>query len=651
MDADRVNSGRQLQRAIASMRKRVAVAMAFVLLCLIPSLASAQTVTQYTNNGTGNIVDSTNCATVLTRTFVVGTSYTVADVNLGILLTHSYRNDLRITLTSPGGTVAQVITNVGGGADNLNVLFDDEAGTAITGHTANDTTGSVPPYLRTFRPASAFTAFDGQNAQGTWTMVICDSVAQDTGAFTRADLYITAPPPANYADLSVTKTVSNAAPANGATISYTLGVASAAASNLTATGVQILDQLPLGVTFVSASGTGSYNSTTGIWTVGTLAPGASASITISVTVTATNGATITNGAEVYQSSVADLDSVPDNGSATEDDDAFASFTVAGTRAAGTPPTLFCPVGSVLLDWNNHPWTSGSSTGSATLTGLGTVNFAVATQGTFAAPLNTNSTILGGQAAGQLSLYQNIQYTDRNQITTTSVTLPTAVPGVQFTVFDVDFAANDFADRLTVTGSFNGSAVTPTLTNNVANYVTGNVAIGDVTATDSTANGNVTVTFASPVDSITITYGNHSTAPADPDGQAISIYDFNFCRPQANLSVTKISNVISDGISGSNPKALPGAIMRYCILVANAGSATATSVSIGDTVPANVTLVPGSIFSGTNCAAAATAEDEDAAGADEVDPYGVSFAGAVLTGTAASLGPSSGFAIVFNATVN
>ena len=176
--------------------------MLMLLSCALPASVFAQTVNQYTNTTAGNIVDSTNCATTVTRTFTVGTNFTVADVNLGILLSHTYRSDLRITLTSPLGTTVQIMTNVGGAADNLNVLFDDEASAAISSHGVDDTTGAVPPYLRTFRPTAALTAFDGQNAQGTWTMVICDSVNVDVGTFARADLYITQPP-ASYADLSL----------------------------------------------------------------------------------------------------------------------------------------------------------------------------------------------------------------------------------------------------------------------------------------------------------------------------------------------------------------------------------------------------------------------------------------------------------------
>jgi uncharacterized repeat protein (TIGR01451 family) len=637
---------------VAALVGRILCALMAVLLC--PSLAQAQTINQYSNTTTGTINNATTCAAPLVRNFTVGTSFTVSDVDLAVLAAHTWRGDLQMTLQSPAGTRVQLVNgdtnNISG--DNFNVRLNDSGTQTVNtdGNAVNHST-TAPPYQNNFAPNAALSAFAGQNSSGTWRLEICDLFpTQDNGTFTRADLYLTVAP-TNFADLSLAKTVSNATPASGTNINYTLTASSAAASNLTATGVTVLDVLPLGVTFVSASGSGSYNAGTGVWTVGTLAPGASASITITVTVNATSGAIVTNGAEISASSVADLDSTPNNGSTLEDDDAFVSFTVSGGRTAGTPPTLVCPVGTVLLDWNSHPWTSGSPTGSATLAGLGVVNFAVTTQGTFTVPLNTTSNILGGQAAGQLSLYQNIEYTNRSQTTTTTVTLPTAVPGVQFTVFDVDFAANDFADKLTITGSFNGAPVTPVLTNNVANYVTGNVAIGDVTATDSTANGNVVVTFSLPVDTILITYGNHTTAPADPDGQAISIYDFNFCRPQANLSVTKISNVVSDGVSASNPKAVAGAVMRYCILVSNAGSATATGVSVSDTLPANMTFVAGSIVTGANCGSAATAEDDDATGADESDPYGVSFAGTTLTGTAASLGPSAGFAIAFNATIN
>jgi uncharacterized repeat protein (TIGR01451 family) len=625
----------------------------FLLLAVLvavcgPTPLQAQT-NQYTVTGTDAITDSPTCASTVTRTFVVAASYIVSDVNLGVRLSHTYRSDLRITLIAPNGNSAILMQSVGGAADNLNVLFDDEAAANISTHTANDTTGAVPPYLRTFRPEEAATIFDGDNAQGNWTMVICDFVNQDTGTFTRADLYITQAP-ANFTDLSVSKTIVGGNTNTGDTITYTVTVSNSASATQDATGVVVRDALPAGLTFVSSSGFGSYSSGTGNWTVGSVPIGTTRTLTINATITAASGTVITNVAQVTAQGQTDLDSTPNNNVTNEDDYRAVSFTV-GTRISGTPPTLSCPAGTTLLDWNSQSWTSGSSTGSATVANIGTVNFAVSTQGTYSAPLALTSSNTGGFGGTQLSLFQSIEYTNISQTTTTTVTLPTAVPGVQFTVFDVDYALNDFADKLTVTGTFNGSPVAATLTNGRVNYISGAAAIGDGASGATSADGNVVVTFSAPVDTITIVYGNHTTAPADPDGQAISIYDFNFCRPQANLSVTKISTVATDYVSASNPKAIPGALITYCIFVSNPGSGTATSVSITDPLPANVTFVPGSIRSGSNCGSAATVEDDDASDAGEPDTITASVTGTNLAAATPTLAPSVGFAIAFNAVVN
>ena len=44
-----------------------------------------------------------------------------------------------------------------------------------------------------------------------------------------------------------------------------------AAGSATATGVTATESLPAGLTYVSDDGQGSYDSATGIWTIGTLA--------------------------------------------------------------------------------------------------------------------------------------------------------------------------------------------------------------------------------------------------------------------------------------------------------------------------------------------------------------------------------------------
>jgi uncharacterized repeat protein (TIGR01451 family) len=238
------------------------------------------------------------------------------------------------------------------------------------------------------------------------------------------------------------------------------------------------------------------------------------------------------------------------------------------------------------------------------------------------------------------------------VTITTVTLPVAVPGAQFRVFDVDYAVNDYADKLTVTGSLaGGPAINATLTNGVVNYLAGNSIIGDGGSTGTSSDGNVVATFSSPIDTITITYGNHTTAPADPDGQAISIHDFTFCNPVTDIDVIKTSSVVSDGISVANPKAIPGATIRYCILVTNAGAATATSISATDSLPATVSYVPATMVSGTNCTTATTPEDDDASDGGESDPVNMSIAGTTITGTAATLPAGQSVALVFDTIIN
>lgn len=58
---------------------------------------------------------------------------------------------------------------------------------------------------------------------------------------------------------------------------------------------------------------------------------------------------------------------------------------------------------------------------------------------------------------------------------------------------------------------------------------------------------------------------------------------------AVLAVAKTSRVVSDPVNGAtNPKAIPGATIEYCITVANAaGAATATGVNLLDDLPVDV----------------------------------------------------------------
>ena len=61
---------------------------------------------------------------------------------------------------------------------------------------------------------------------------------------------------------------------------------------------------------------------------------------------------------------------------------------------------------------------------------------------------------------------------------------------------------------------------------------------------------------------------------------------------ANVTVVKSSSIIEDPVNGTtNPKAIPGATIQYCIAVSNAtGSATATNIAVTDDLPFDVTYL-------------------------------------------------------------
>lgn len=117
-------------------------------------------------------------------------------------------------------------------------------------------------------------------------------------------------------DLSLTKGASPSTVLVGDNVTFTIDVSNAGPSQ--ATGVTVLDQLPAGVTFVSANATqGNYNSGTGIWDVGSLAVNGTSTLTIVGTVTVAGPKT--NTAQVQTADQPDVDSTPGNGVESEDD--------------------------------------------------------------------------------------------------------------------------------------------------------------------------------------------------------------------------------------------------------------------------------------------------------------------------------------------
>lgn len=97
-------------------------------------------------------------------------------------------------------------------------------------------------------------------------------------------------------DINVSKTADKSTASVGETITYTIKVVNSGPNNTT--NVNLQDTLPTGLTFVSSTSTiGSYATSTGIWTIGSMVNNASTTLTIVATINAgTEGQKISNTA-------------------------------------------------------------------------------------------------------------------------------------------------------------------------------------------------------------------------------------------------------------------------------------------------------------------------------------------------------------------
>jgi len=226
----------------------------------------AQTANQYTNSndsGAGEISGATPCSVfaAFQRDFIVTDNFVIADVNLGVLMSHNTRFEIALFLRSPAGNIVTMKVLTGGGANNLNILLDDQAATNISTHNTADTAAAgttVPPYQGTFQPTNSLNAaYAGQNSAGTWTLFICDFLNNGVnGTFFQADLFLT-PVPATISVLTVSSIVSdgvsigNPKAIPGALVRYCIMIDNSGSS--IAENISSSDTLPANLSFVPGS--------------------------------------------------------------------------------------------------------------------------------------------------------------------------------------------------------------------------------------------------------------------------------------------------------------------------------------------------------------------------------------------------------------
>ncbi|WP_457617596.1 hypothetical protein, partial [Lutibacter sp.] len=248
-------------------------------------------------------------------------------------------NDGNIDITDPFPFIPTAIDDSAtipfNQSGTLNILINDDflptANTTITqlGGTAggtvvfNSTTGEMTYTPLVTEAGSEVTV----NYQVCYAIAVGDSAP---GSCAAAVVTITVP---EASDLVMNKTVDNTTPNVGDNVVFTVTITNNGPNN--ATGVNIVDQLPSGYTYIShIASLGTYDDATGSWIVGSI--GNASDETLTITATVNPSGDYTNIAEVVSVDQSDPNSIPGNGDPAENDqDEVTTYPVSITNLVTT----------------------------------------------------------------------------------------------------------------------------------------------------------------------------------------------------------------------------------------------------------------------------------------------------------------------------
>jgi uncharacterized repeat protein (TIGR01451 family) len=433
------------------------------------------------------------------------------------------------------------------------------------------------------------------------------------------------------ADVGVAKSVDNATPVAGDPVIFTVRVTNHGPDP--ATGIEVVDALPAGVTFVAATPLqGTYDPGTGLWTVGDLAPGAFTTLTLQTTASTAalqvNTATKTAQNEPDPNPANDQSSVTLNGAGTADVavakavsttlDALgedASFTVTATNlgpevatnvvltdvlppglqlVSAVPSAAFDPatgrwtVGTLavsqsqVLVLNVRPTVAGTFVNTATRTSQdqpdpnpandsGTATLVV---GLIADLSITKTDNLVLAVAGQDITYEIVVANDGpSPVTNARVRdlFPPILQGINWTCTPDpgSFCAPPSPENPNGLSAGGGDIDVP-----IALLPSGGRVVFAVNARLSPAAGGELVNTATvePPQDVT-----------DPDPANNTATDTTEIDQQANLEIVKTGPA----------EAVAGQTIAYIITVVNAGPSTATDVVVDDPPPAELAFVSNS----------------------------------------------------------
>ncbi|MCP3974688.1 MAG: DUF11 domain-containing protein [bacterium] len=128
-------------------------------------------------------------------------------------------------------------------------------------------------------------------------------------------------------DLELDKSVAPQLVEVGDNVTWTITVSNQGSRD--ATGVEVGDLLPDGVTYVSHTGAGNFDASSGTWAIGTVSIGSP--VTVSIVTSVDVIGDITNEAEVTMADQDDIDSIPGDGTGDDWDDASVRVVPTGSE--------------------------------------------------------------------------------------------------------------------------------------------------------------------------------------------------------------------------------------------------------------------------------------------------------------------------------
>ncbi|MGL2994043.1 PKD domain-containing protein [Flavobacterium sp. TSSA_36] len=427
------------------------------------------------------------------------------------------------------------------------------------------------------------------------------------------------------ANLITEKTVSNPNPSEGETITYSIKVTNNGPSD--ATGVSLVDILPLGIAYVSNNQGADYNYGSGIWTVGNLANGATKTLNIDVTINSGSaGKTIINKTTAAKGNQSDPSSLGDdlietinvkNGAdiiltkvvnnATPNVGDIVTYTVTVTNKSTTLVTNLVvkdqlSVGLQLVAatpgigvWNTPNWTIGTlqpgEKGSIEIKALVAAdqggNVLINTVSNTQDQFDTNATVDDAT--------ESITVTSLDLAVTKTVnnTRPNEADVITYTIKVVNNGASNatnvsLIDKLPVGVTYVDDQVSAGVYNNGSGLWTiGNLANGE----SATLTLQAKVNFGTYDTTITNTT---SAVKADQS-------DSNLSNNRGSVSIFPTANIdlsLTKAIVGNITNPSVGDVITFEVRVLNGGPTKATGVEVVDLIPSGYKFVTYSSTIGT-----------------------------------------------------